>query len=73
MDWLDNLVNTAGQVYTAKYQARASAETQPQLGEGGYYVEGKPGVTATPQGFAISGSMLLVVGGALLVVLMMKD
>lgn len=70
MDWLNNLISTAGQVQVARNQAKV-AQYQ-QLGDGGYYVEGQPGVTQS-SGLVLPTGMVLIAGGVLLIMLLMKD
>lgn len=72
MDWLEKLIDGATQVQIAKQSAKA--QQYQQLGQNGYYTEGQPGVTETPQGsFVISTGMVMVAAGVLAVVLLMKD
>ena len=43
------------------------------LGQTGYYTEGQPGTQPAPQGFNITPGMVLLIGGAVLAVMMLRD
>ena len=78
MDWSTWVQDIGGGLLTRAADAKWVQPYEIQklqlqaLGEGGYYTEGRPG-TVQQGGIAISGTTMLLIGGAVLAVLMLED
>ena len=67
MDWLNSLLNQAGQTYATVKNAQNAPILAQQAANGQQYIQGQP----IPQGLAISTPLLIV--GAVGLFLLLKD
>lgn len=79
MDWGTWFQDVAGSVIdkaaTAKYQQPYEIDRLrlQALGESGFYQEGQAGTVRPAQGLGIQPSTLLLIGGAVVVFMLLKD
>lgn len=80
MDWQTTIQNWGGLLVDRWSQAEYVQPYEVQklqlqaLGQTGYYAEGQPGTQPAPGGgFNITPGMVLLLGGAVLAVMMLRD
>lgn len=79
MEWSNWFQDVAGSVINKAAEAKYSQPYEidklrlQALGESGYYQEGQAGTVRPAQGVGIQPSTLLLIGGAVVVFMLLKD